>query len=94
MLSSLRLLKYVSSFSEGRIRIRHPALHRESVAQAVQESIGGMEGVQSVSCNTLSGSVLILYDSSLLGKDTLISLGIAWAGWLDAVQAGKSAEMP
>ncbi len=94
MLKSLRLLKYVSSFSEGRVRIRHPALRQESIAQAVEERIGSMEGVQSVSCNTLSGSVLILYDSSLLGKDALISLGIAWAGWLDAVQAGKSAVMP
>ena len=30
-MSALRLLKYVRSFSDGRVRIRHPALQREDV---------------------------------------------------------------
>lgn len=94
MLNSLRLLQYVTSFSEGRVRIRHPALRRQSVAQAAQKGLSAVEGVQSVSCNTLSGSVLVLYDSSMLDRERLVSLGIAWGGWLDAVQAGQSAEIP
>ncbi|MDO5484497.1 MAG: hypothetical protein Q4F27_06265 [Desulfovibrionaceae bacterium] len=94
MLKSLRLLKYVSSFCDGRVRIRHPALRREDVARAARERIQAVTGITSVECNTVSGSVLILYDSALLGKEDLIRMGTAWAGYLDAVQAGQAAEMP
>ena len=94
MLASLHLLKYVTSFSEGRVRIRHPALRREKTAQAAYERLCSMEGVTSVEYNTLSGSVLILYDSTLLSQENLITLGIAWARWLDAIHAGQPAQMP
>lgn len=94
MLDPLRLLKYVSSFSEGRVRIRHPALRKEDVARAARERISTVPGVYSVENNTVSGSVLILYDSARLSRDDLIRMGLDWGGYLDAVQAGKSAEMP
>lgn len=94
MLNSLRLLKYVTSFSDGRVRIRHPALRREAVAATVREKLAAIDGVLSVDFNTVSGSVLILYDSARLPKERLFTVGEAWADYLDAVQAGRPAHVP
>ncbi len=91
---NLALLKYVKSFSEGRIRLRHPALHNEATARITKEGMLATAGVNSVEINCLSGSVLILYDASLLSKDQLIAMGVAWAEYLDTVKAGKAAEPP
>ena len=54
MLNSLRLLKYVTSFSDGRVRIRHPALRREAVAATAREKLAAIDGVLSVDFNTVS----------------------------------------
>ena len=78
MLNSLRLLKYVTSFSDGRVRIRHPALRREAVAATAREKLAAIDGVLSVDFNTVSGSVLILYDSARLPKERLVAVGEAW----------------
>ena len=94
MLNSLRLLKYVTSFSDGRVRIRHPALRREAVAAAAREKLAAIDGVLSVDFNTVSGSVLILYDSARLPKERLFAVGEAWADYLDTVQAGRPAHLP
>ncbi len=51
-MSALRLLKYVRSFSDGRVRIRHPALRREDVAAAAKEKLSAVGGVHSVEFNT------------------------------------------
>ena len=90
----LLLLKYVKSFSDGRIRIRHPALHRTEVAVLAQEKLHAVNGITKVECNPASGSALILYDGKTLSKDRLIAIGKAWAAYLDAVQAGRHADIP
>ena len=91
---NLALLRYVKSFSEGRVRIRHPAVHNAVTAEIVKKGILATKGVDSVEINTLSGSVLILYDASLLSKNQLIEMGLAWADYLDKVKAGKDAKPP
>ena len=91
---NLALLRYVKSFSEGRVRIRHPAMHNAATAEIVEKGILATKGVNSVEINTLSGSILILYDATLLAKNQLIEMGIAWADYLDKVKAGKDAEPP
>ena len=91
---NLALLRYVKSFTEGRVRIRHPALHNAQTADIAQKGMLATHGVTSVEINTVSGSVLILYDASVLSKDDLINMGVAWAGYLDSVKAGNAAEPP
>ena len=88
------LLKYLKSFTDGRIRIRHPALHNPKTAALVQEKMQATHGVSSITCNTVSGSVLILYDSAVLSKEALIEMGTAWALYLDSIQQGKTAAPP
>ncbi len=91
---NLALLRYVKHFSDGRIRIRHKALHKPDIAETCRREIGQMAGVQSVEVNTVSGSVLILYDSAALSRDRLIECGTAWAEYLDARVQGKMADVP
>ena len=93
-MNALRLLKYVRSFVDGRVRLRHPALRNENVLQRAAERLRALEGVQSVEGNAASGSVLIVYDSERIPRDRVIALGEAWATYLDNLQAGKPAEMP
>ncbi|RRD69362.1 MULTISPECIES: HMA2 domain-containing protein [unclassified Desulfovibrio] len=94
MLGLLRLRKYVSSFVDGRVRLRHPALRQQQVADVAQKALSAVRGVHSVECNTLSGSVLIVYDSTILPRQRLLEVGEAWAAWLDAVQAGQNPQPP
>ena len=63
-MSTLHLLKYVRSFVDGRVRIRHPALHNEAVAALAEARMKAIAGVISVECNPVSGSVLLTYDST------------------------------
>ena len=90
----LHLLKYVRSFMDGRVRIRHPALLHDHVAHTAKTGMEAVPGVHAVECNTLSGSLLIHYDSSALPRERLFALGEAWARYLDAVLAGKPATPP
>jgi copper chaperone CopZ len=85
----MQLKKYIRSFVDGRVRIRHPALRAQHVADTVEKTLGSIDGVQSVECNNMVGSVLILYDSTVLQREQLLQMGANWAQWLDAVLAGE-----
>ena len=91
---NLALLKYIKSFSDGRVRIRHPALHNQATARIAVQEMGKVAGIESVESNTLSGSLLILYDTGMLSKDDLIPMGEAWAAYFNAVKAGQEATPP
>lgn len=93
-MSMLHFLRYVRSFSDGRVRIRHPALRRATVVATAEEKLKSIDGVRSTEFNTLSGSVLILYDSDTISKDRLLEIGEAWAVYLDAAAAGQAAQPP
>ena len=93
-MSTLHLLKYVRSFVDGRVRIRHPGLHNEAVAAQAEARMKAIAGVISVECNPVSGSVLLTYDSAVIPKDRLFAIGEAWAVYLDKVKAGKPADVP
>lgn len=82
MLDSLRFVKYVRSFMDGRVRVRHPALRDAAIAG------------KDIELNPLSGSALILYDSARLSQDRLIETGCRWADWLDKAARGQAGEMP
>ncbi len=85
-LEMLSFVRYVRSFIPGRVRVRHPALTREAVAQEAKQRLESMDGVNSVELNMQSGSALILYNADVLSKDMLIEKGIEWARWLDSTR--------
>ena len=94
MVDTLRFIKYVRSFMDGRVRLRHPALRNAQVAALAQRGIAAIPGVRQVEINTLSGSALLLYDSSRLNRNQLMELGVAWAVWLDEALAGRICSPP
>ncbi|GAB1252960.1 HMA2 domain-containing protein [Desulfovibrio falkowii] len=93
-MNTLHLLRYVRSFVDGRVRIRHPALRNGSVAALAETRLKAIAGVNAVECNPVSGSVLILYDSKAIPKERLFAIGEAWAVYLDKVKDGKPADVP
>jgi hypothetical protein len=93
-MSVIHLLKYVRSFVDGRVRIRHSALRQEAVLRTVQTEIEAIQGVYSVEANSLSGSVLITYDSAAIPRERLLAIGEAWARYLDAANCGRQTEIP
>lgn len=93
-MEGMRFLRYVRSFLPGRVRLRHPALQREAVAAQARECMLAVPGVRSVDINTLSGSVLLCYESGHIGRDRLVDMGVALATWLDAVQDGQALPPP
>ena len=93
-MSAIHLLKYVRSFVDGRVRIRHPALRHDGVLRMAREKMGAIEGVQSVEGNSVSGSILITYDSRAIPRERLFAIGEAWARYLDAVNNGQQSQVP
>ena len=63
MLDSLRFVKYVRSFMDGRVRVRHPALRDAAIAGKARAALLRVDGVWDIELNTLSGSALILYEA-------------------------------
>ncbi len=94
MLDSLRFVKYVRSFMDGRVRVRHPALRDAAIAGKARAALLRVDGVRDIELNPLSGSALILYDSTRLSQDRLIETGCRWADWLDKAARGQAGEMP
>ena len=93
-MNAIHLLKYVRSFVDGRVRIRHPALRHEGVLRLAREKMSAIDGVQAVDGNSVSGSVLITYDSGAIPRERLFAIGEAWALYLDAVGAERDAAVP
>ena len=93
-MNAIHLLRYVRSFVDGRVRIRHPALRHEGVLRLAREKMTAIEGIQTVEGNSLSGSILITYDSKALPRERLFAIGEAWARYLDAVNSGKQCPEP
>ncbi len=82
----LSFVRYVRSFIPGRVRVRHPALTKEAVAQEAKQRLESMDGISSVELNVQTGSALIQYNADVLSKDMLIEKGIEWARWLDSTR--------
>ena len=93
-LGALRLLKYVSSFVDGRVRIRHPALRRPDVLALAESRMRALAGVSRIDGNSATGSVLIEYDAKAIPRSRVLDIGAAWARYLDAVEAGRDATVP
>lgn len=58
----------------GRLRIKSPRLKRNAhAAEQTRDHIESLHGVHSTEVNTVTGSLLIKYDSSLVGGQTLLN---------------------
>lgn len=62
----------ISSYIEGRVRIRHNALKDLELMSAVLSAVQGEEGILHVSANPKIGSLLVLYDPDRISREKLL----------------------
>lgn len=82
----MSVLDCVTSFVDGRVRLRHPALKDTDTAELVSTVVSGVEGITAVQVNPLTGSLLIFYDPETLSREQLLALaeqGMAFLPNLD-----------
>ncbi len=59
----------------GRLRIKIPTLkHEAGQTDNIRSSFSGMYGIDKVSVNTLTGSIIINYDPAVFAVDQLINI--------------------
>lgn len=65
----------VRSRVPGRLRLRHPVVRMlgEDVLEEVRGLVLGIEGVESVEVNPVTGSVLVRWDEDVLSGDELLT---------------------
>lgn len=78
----------ITSFIDGRVRLRHPALKNAALAETVSAFVRGVDGVENVSANPVTGSLLIVYDTEKLSREDLLELAQQGAALLP-VKDGK-----
>lgn len=93
-MSLAALWKYVTSYTDGRVRLRHPGLMREDVCALIQQRFSGIDGVSGVETNPRTGSMLVTYDPEKFTTDDLIAHGTKWGAWLDALHSGQNLPAP
>jgi len=89
----------ITSFVDGRVRLRHPALKDGATAELVSSVVGGVEGILAVQANPVTGSLLIYYDTEKLSREQLLELAEQGAAFVpgmneSAVPTEGRAEMP
>ena len=72
----------VASCISGRIRLRHPALKRSDLMDALYGFLVDMDGVSSVQPNPVTGSLLVFYDPGKISGDGLLALAEQGAAFL------------
>ena len=80
----MSIVDCITSFVDGRVRLRHPALKDKATAELVCTVVGGVEGITAVQANPLTGSLLIYYDAEKLTREQLLDLaeqGAAFVGF-------------
>ncbi|GHV03977.1 hypothetical protein AGMMS50229_04330 [Campylobacterota bacterium] len=65
----------IVSFCAGRVRLRFAQLRNRAVADEVLKRILAVSGITNAAINTLTGSLLIEYDQSILPAKELLELG-------------------
>ncbi|CAK7008169.1 MAG: hypothetical protein DELT_00331 [Desulfovibrio sp.] len=66
----------ITSFFDGRVRIRHAALKDETAMTTVLALVAEQEGVVNVVPNTRTGSLLVEYDPEKISRETLLEAGM------------------
>ncbi len=65
---------YVTSFVDGRIRLRHPILKDPQIVEQISSLLENVPGIESLQHNARTGSLLLEYDSDVLDNDTLLNI--------------------
>lgn len=87
-------LNCITSFIDGRVRLRHPALKHAETADLVAASLGAVDGVTEVKANHRTGSLLLFYDPEELSRERLRELAEQGAAVLvQTPSAGKERDV-
>ena len=78
----MSIVDCITSFVDGRVRLRHPALKDRATAELVCTVVGGVEGITAVQANPLTGSLLIYYDAEKLTREQLLELAEQGAAFI------------
>ena len=62
----------LTSFIDGRLRLRHKALKNPDTLALLERTAIGLEGVHRAVGNPLTGSLLLTYDPKVLSRETLL----------------------
>jgi hypothetical protein len=65
----------IVSFCPGRIRLRFRELKDKTTAKTAKMRIQETPGITGVEINTLTGSILIEYDTRILPTEQLLEMG-------------------
>jgi hypothetical protein len=78
----MSIVDCITSFVDGRVRLRHPALKDKATAELVCTVVGGVEGITAVQANPVTGSLLIYYDAEKLTREQLLELAEQGAAFI------------
>lgn len=82
---------FITSFMDGRLRLRHPVLKGAGQAEEVRELLSALPGMLRVTTNPRTGSLLIEYDPARISREDLLGLAGQWEAW--AAKEGRG-EIP
>ncbi len=66
--------RYISSFYDGRCRIRHSALKNQEMTSNIEGMLSNIDGVLAVTSNPRTGSLLLEYDVDILPTEALLQM--------------------
>jgi len=86
----------ITSFVDGRVRLRHPALKNKETSELIASFVGGVEGISAVQANPVTGSLLIYYDPEQLTREQLLALAEQGAAFIPGMnkESGEPAGNP
>ncbi len=82
---------YITSFIDGRVRVRHRALRDVAAAEEARAVLAAAPGVRAATVNPHTGSLLLEYDSHMLDRDGVVAL-LGQVGELPALKADECGE--
>ena len=88
----MAMVDCITSFVDGRVRLRHPALKDRDTAELVCSVVGAGEGITAVQANPLTGSLLIYYDAEKLTREQLLELAEQGAAFIPGLNEEAPAE--
>ncbi len=74
----------ITSFVDGRVRLRHPSLKRAEDAEQVRGFLASLPGILRVTVNSRTGSLLLEYDPDQISREDLLALAGQWADFASA----------
>lgn len=74
----------ITSCIPGRVRLRHPRLHDPDESGRLCALLHVTEGILDVTANPRTGSLLVLYDTTVVNEDDLARAAARCTGYLAA----------